>query len=142
MALDGNNSAKRVDTGFRQAGDTRVFKSSRFLEPEEVDKFKLEDIRVKGPEVPPPPPLFEEEEDGSEVPDSAGGSGSESKLEVGDCVKNWKAAQSDNKKRVMDMFDETGWFACGCRHGVIFWVADMVRTGEQYVAESIEYNSH
>ncbi|KAJ3514979.1 hypothetical protein NMY22_g14574 [Coprinellus aureogranulatus] len=126
MSLDGNNSAKRVDTGFRQAGDIRQFSSSYWIDEGEVDKFKLEDIRVKGPEV-PSEPLFEEDEkdEGDE------GVASSQEVEASECVRNWKAAQSDSKKRVMEMFDESGWFTAGCRHGLTFWVADMVRTGEQ-----------
>ena len=82
--------------------------------------------------MPSPLLLFEEEEWGSDAHDTADvPSNSESKLEVAEYVRNWKAAQSDNKKRVMDMFDEIGWFACRCRHSIIFWVADMVQMGEQ-----------
>lgn len=46
------------------------------------------------------------------------------------CTKNWKAAQSDEKKRSWDVFDETGIFASACRHGFMLWVIDMVRSGE------------
>ncbi|KAF6754506.1 hypothetical protein DFP72DRAFT_1068533 [Ephemerocybe angulata] len=130
MSVDGNNSARRVDSRFRKAGDTRHFSSDYFLDPVEVDKFKLEDIRSTGPEV-PPPALFEEDKDGDVEGEGEDESAVKADLEISECVKNWKAAQSDNKKRVMDMFDETGWFASGCRHGIILWVADMVRTGEQ-----------
>ncbi|KAF6763533.1 hypothetical protein DFP72DRAFT_800794 [Ephemerocybe angulata] len=125
MSLDGNNSAKRVDTRFRKAGDMRVYTSDYFLDNSEVDKFKLEDIPTaafSGPSFSDTDVVSIAHED-----DSA----SQSQAEVAECVKNWKAAQSDNKKRAMDMFDETGWFASGCRHGIILWVADMVRSGEQ-----------
>lgn len=120
-----------MDTGFRQQGDTRVFHSDFFVPVSEVDSFKLEDIRVKGPEV----PLFDEdegEEKGEEV-DLEGGEERKSKALDGitECVRNWKAAQADSKKRTMEMFDESGWFASSCRHGLTLWVADMVRTGEQ-----------
>ncbi|KAF6741184.1 hypothetical protein DFP72DRAFT_995472 [Ephemerocybe angulata] len=123
MSLDGNNSAKRVDTRFRKAGDMRIYTSDYFLDNSEVDKFKLEDIPAfSGPSFSDTDVVSIAHED-----DSA----SQSQAEVAECVKNWKAAQSDNKKRAMDMFDETGWFASGCRHGIILWVADMVRSGEQ-----------
>lgn len=46
------------------------------------------------------------------------------------CTKNWKAAQSDDKKRSWDVFEETGIFASACRHGFILWIIDMVRSGE------------
>ncbi|KAI0371593.1 hypothetical protein BV20DRAFT_1035224 [Pilatotrama ljubarskyi] len=41
-----------------------------------------------------------------------------------------KAAQSDEKKRSWDIFDETGIFASACRHGFILWIIDMVHSGE------------
>lgn len=47
-----------------------------------------------------------------------------------DCSKNWKAAASDEKKRMWSIFDETGIFVSACRHGLVLWVADMVRSGE------------
>jgi hypothetical protein len=46
------------------------------------------------------------------------------------CWKNWKAAAAEEKKRMWGIFDETGIFACACRHGHILWFADMVRSGE------------
>lgn len=54
-----------------------------------------------------------------------GGGGSQSS-----CTKNWKAAQADDKKRALDVFDETGVFASACRHGILLWIVDMVRSGE------------
>ena len=47
-----------------------------------------------------------------------------------DCVKNWKAAADDDKKRMWAAFDESGVFACACRHGLLLWIIDMVRSGE------------
>jgi hypothetical protein len=49
----------------------------------------------------------------------------------GPCANNWKAAQSDSKKRMWGIFAETGLFASACRHGFILWIADMIRSGEQ-----------
>ncbi|KAL4259837.1 CxC1-like cysteine cluster associated with KDZ transposases domain-containing protein [Pleurotus pulmonarius] len=46
------------------------------------------------------------------------------------CADNWKAAAGNEKKHMWDIFDETGIFACACRHGMIVWLADMVRSGE------------
>ena len=46
------------------------------------------------------------------------------------CVKNWKAAAEDDKKRMWAIFDEAGVFACACRHGFVLWIPDMVRSGE------------
>ena len=47
------------------------------------------------------------------------------------CATNWKAAAADEKKRTWGVFEETGIFACACRHGLILWIADMVRSGEK-----------
>lgn len=49
---------------------------------------------------------------------------------IGACVKNWKAASAEEKKRTWDIFDECGIFAAACRHGMILWLIDMVRSGE------------
>ena len=47
------------------------------------------------------------------------------------CVRNWKAAASDDRKKSMwEVFDETGILAAVCRHGLILSVVDMVRSGE------------
>jgi hypothetical protein len=50
-----------------------------------------------------------------------------------DCSKNWKAAASDEKKRMWAIFDETGIFVAACRHGLILWYTDMVKSGELYI---------
>ncbi|KAG2101883.1 uncharacterized protein F5147DRAFT_746939 [Suillus discolor] len=47
-----------------------------------------------------------------------------------DCSKNWKAAASDEKKRMWAIFEETGIFVGACRHGLILWYTDMMRSGE------------
>lgn len=46
------------------------------------------------------------------------------------CVKNWKAAAREEKKQMWQMFNESGLFASACRHGLILWLVDMVRSGE------------
>jgi len=110
--------------GSRDVGDTRCFTESDYYIPsEEVDQWArevksrgrdLEDVDV-GPEE------GMEEQGGLE----AGGS------DPGPCANNWKAAQSDSKKRMWGVFTETGLFASACRHGLILWIADMIRSGEQ-----------
>ena len=51
------------------------------------------------------------------------------------CTSNWKAAATDEEKQMWGMFEETGIFACVCRHSFILWLVDMVRSGERYVPE-------
>lgn len=152
IVFDGNDSAKRMDLReFRQQGDMRQFQSNYYIPREEVDQWALSKVRAlpRGPEVPAPEDdgLWEddddtpfvahtvelEEEEPQAVRDPEPDAQKAQIAEVAECVNNWKAAQSDSRKRVVGMFDETGWFACGCRHGLILWVADMVRSGEQYV---------
>ncbi|PPQ84634.1 hypothetical protein CVT24_007189, partial [Panaeolus cyanescens] len=146
MALDGNDSTKRVDVaGFRQQGDTRTFESDYFIPQEEVDTWNLANFKGRGPEVPQDPDRdtnihqtvpdndndsWDTDSDDEHVSHDVDASPLGGKSTTDSCVKNWKAARDDAKKRVLGMFDETGWFASGCRHGLILWVADMVRSGE------------
>lgn len=46
------------------------------------------------------------------------------------CVKNWKSASDDDSKRMWAIFDESGVFMSACRHGLILWIIDMIRSGE------------
>lgn len=50
--------------------------------------------------------------------------------ELAECVKNWKSAAAEEKKRMWSIFEETGIFASACRHGIILWITDMIRSGE------------
>ncbi len=47
------------------------------------------------------------------------------------CASHWKAASADDKKRMWAIYEECGIFASTCRHGMILWIADMVRSGEK-----------
>ena len=128
-AVDGNDSLKRIARiGSQNIGDTRCFTDSDYFIPsEEVDQWAKEaksgadGLKDGGVET----------EDGVEEEDDLEGEGSSSN--PGPCANNWKAAQSDSKKRMWGIFAETGIFAGACRHGFILWIADMVRSGEQYV---------
>ena len=51
-------------------------------------------------------------------------------LAIDGCVNNWKAAQSNSKKRSWKIFEENGLFASACHHGLILWVMDMVWSSE------------
>lgn len=124
FAIDGNDSLKRIARiGSRDVGDRRCFSSSDYYIPtEEVDKWAKE-----------AGPISQEEagsSDGEDSDDDAAKQDDEA-TSPGPCADNWKAAQSDSKKRMWGVFEETGLFASACRHGFILWVADMVRSGEQ-----------
>lgn len=49
---------------------------------------------------------------------------------VSDCARNWKAAAADDKKKMWEIFDESGVFMSACRHGLILWIIDMIKSGE------------
>ena len=130
LVLDGNNSLKRMATrSGRTAGDTRLFDSDYFLPREFVDEFSNE---VKSRQVQAKPGAPDSDEEEQEAPADHGtyptdGSASS---ERAPCALHWRAAASDESKRMWGAFDETGIFACACRHAMILWVVDMVRSGE------------
>ena len=125
-AIDGNDSLKRIARiGSRDIGDTRCFLDSDYYIPsEEVDQWARE-VKSRG--------HAEEDgdDDGEDGDDEERGPLDGEGSDPGPCASNWKAAQSDSKKRMWGMFAETGLFASACRHGLILWIADMVRSGEQ-----------
>ena len=139
VCFDGNNSLKRLaSTEDKQEGDTREYHSDYYLSRQEVDQYAHE---VKARQRQPKPDLIDPEgEDDAQNLDGGAGEGDPTdgadNLAV-PCADHWKAAAADNKKTLSgNLFDETGWFVCACRHGMILWVADMIRSGELYVGAS------
>ncbi|KAI0078046.1 hypothetical protein K474DRAFT_1683961 [Panus rudis PR-1116 ss-1] len=136
-AFDGNNSLKRMAANpDRVAGDTRVYTESDYFLPREfVDRFahEVKSRRTdKGPQI-QPDMLDDDVGDGHEPLDPIEGDptdGSADDKGVEQCVKNWKSAASEDKKKAWGIFDETGIFASACRHGLILWLVDMVKSGE------------
>ena len=126
--IDGNDSLKRIArVGAQEIGDTRCFSGSDYYLPhEEVDQWAGEVGSGRS---------TREEDLGDDISESSeeGNPTDGENSDQGPCANNWKAAQSDPKKRMWGVFAETGLFASACRHGFILWVADMVRSGEQYV---------
>lgn len=52
-----------------------------------------------------------------------------------DCAERWRNARPEAVKGVSwEALDETGFFACVCRHGFVFAVMDMVQSGELCVS--------
>lgn len=124
-AIDGNDSLKRITrVGAREIGDTRCFSESDYYIPsEEVDQWAGE-VGSRH--------YAEEASDGEPSSDGEGQDPTNDESSSQEpCANNWKAAQSDSKKRMWGVFTETGLFASACRHGFILWVADMIRSGEQ-----------
>ncbi|KAJ2933885.1 hypothetical protein H1R20_g3198, partial [Candolleomyces eurysporus] len=92
IAMDGNDLQKRMkDKG--TAGDAREYTCDYMIPMSEVDAWSTE------PTEPQPDDEVLATEDSTE--DDT----------VKECVKNWKAAQSDSRKKAVGIFDETGWFA-------------------------------
>lgn len=142
-AHDGNNSLKRMlPLNNRVAADTRVYgDSDYFLQRSFVDRYANEvksgpsqrhrEIRSAGQDSESEDePSQEKEESGECEGDPTDGTRDMPASGIDQCVKNWKAAASDNKKRSWAIFDKTGIYASACRHGLILWICDMVRSGE------------
>ena len=132
-AHDGNNSLKRMlPVGGRTAADTRLFTDNDYFLPRDfVNKFanEVKTVHVHGHREITTGDSDDESEDELEG-DATDGVQQGTKEGVDQCVKHWKAAASDNKKRSWAIFDETGIYASACRHGMLLWVVDMVRSGE------------
>ncbi|EIW83897.1 hypothetical protein CONPUDRAFT_150945 [Coniophora puteana RWD-64-598 SS2] len=124
LTFDGNNSLSRMKAfGDRQVGDLRRFTGDYFLTTEEVDKFANGVQKLDNSDLVSDPGIGLDDDD-----DDAQGSTNND----AECTKNWKAAAADAKKNSWGIFDETGIFASACRHGIMLWVVDMVRSGELF----------
>ncbi|KIM64375.1 hypothetical protein SCLCIDRAFT_97145, partial [Scleroderma citrinum Foug A] len=91
-AMDGNNSAKRMD----HAGhaDHRIFPSTYMISRADVDVFK-DDVRTR-----------------------AGQRGNAEHCDDGGCADTWQAASAVDEDTVK-VFEQTGIFLSACRHGII-----------------------
>ena len=50
------------------------------------------------------------------------------------CGSNWKAATSKElPPATKEVFEQTGVFACLCRHGIVEFLMEFVQSGEKYV---------
>ena len=135
--MDGNNSLKRLATqGNRVAGDTRMFSSDYFLPREFVDQFANE-VKTRQSQAKPDlntdgDGLVDREADEEARPRDNEGDPTDGAPDASSgCANNWKAAAADAEKRMWGMFEETGIFACACRHGLVVYITDMVKSGER-----------
>ncbi|KAI0671594.1 hypothetical protein C8Q78DRAFT_1019556 [Trametes maxima] len=136
LAMDGNNSAKRVASAGAQ--DRRRFKSDYFLPRDVVDHFKDEVKRRIAPasSVKDMRDASEsEEEDAPWAPTDRdmtdeGGDVTDGQAKPTPCADHWKASAAENLKRALDIYETTGIFVCACRHGFIQIACEMVRSGE------------
>ncbi|KAF8525692.1 hypothetical protein JB92DRAFT_2701185, partial [Gautieria morchelliformis] len=112
-ALDGNNSLKRFVRADRQS-DTLTFNSDYFLSRETVDQFAHEVKRkVKTSDK-----------------ESVKGDPTDGHSSVATCSDRWRAAMANTLKGMYNAFEETGVFVSVCRHGFIWTIVDMIRSGE------------
>ena len=131
--------------GNRVAADTRTYTGSDYILPREfVDRYADEVKSKPSPQKPQHREIRTEDSDTSDtedtpedVPGDPSGAGDptdgvelDGRNDIDQCVKNWKAAASDDKKRSWAIFDETGVYLAACEHGLILWVCNMVRSGE------------
>ncbi|KAH9899139.1 hypothetical protein C8Q73DRAFT_639779 [Cubamyces lactineus] len=136
ICMDANNSLKRTGAlGKRAIGDTRQFTSDYFLPPEFVNRYANEvKSRQNQPAPNPPPDQSDSDDEAHHNPAATDGEGDPTDgsgdLLPTPCAKHWKAAQAEERKHMWSIFDETGIFACACRHGLVLWIADMIRSGE------------
>jgi hypothetical protein len=123
-AIDGCDSQKRAKT----AGpcDKRVFDGKYFLSRSFVDGFK-DEVKSHAAAQKADKSLANvvELEDGFAFPED----------EQDDrCGSNWKAATSKELPPASkEVFEQTGVFACLCRHGIVEFLIEFVQSGERYV---------
>ena len=132
--MDGNNSLKQVATPARGHANPhpRKFKSDYFLSPEYVNQYanEVQSRKEKTARTQLDEDNSEDEDD--DVTDGPEGDPTDGQTmqELSDCVKNWKSAASEDKKKMWAIFEETGILACACCHGFILLITDMVRSSE------------
>jgi hypothetical protein len=129
IAFDGNESLKCLEqVGDRAVGDTRVFTDSDYyLQPSFVDPFAHE-VKSRWAGLTP----NSDNIDANDIAEED----TEDDTTLASCADNWKEARSDSKKQAWGIFRVNGLFASACRHALVLWIADMIRSGEQYVALS------
>ncbi|KAH9952513.1 hypothetical protein BGW80DRAFT_1194853 [Lactifluus volemus] len=131
--LDGNQSLKRARFHEGLNADPRAFTSDYYISEDIVNRFKHDvkprhqkkqanrsDIHANGDEA---LPVAWSKDSQEATP--ADGDGNNST-----CTERWKVAQSDNLKRMWVIYRETGIFLSACRHGFIWWIVDMIESGE------------
>ncbi|KAI0684967.1 hypothetical protein C8T65DRAFT_712851 [Cerioporus squamosus] len=118
--MDGNQSLKLVDSAFRAGtplADSRQARSDYWIPPDEVDRFKDEVGQAKAAS--------------SGDVDVEGVDTEGSPEEVASiCVKRWKNAGPEARKKMFALFAVSGVFVSLCRHGHILIMCDMIRSGE------------
>ncbi|KAI0039816.1 hypothetical protein FA95DRAFT_1503682 [Auriscalpium vulgare] len=131
-AMDGNNSQKRLQ-GVGHT-DEREFFSDYFIPPEQVDTFadEVKGTRRTAPATGPPVP-DSANEDSDSLPTS--------NQPATKCTDSWQAANASAMgKSVTQVFEQTGIFLTTCRHGIVEFVEEMIKSGElaKYALASLD----
>ncbi|KAL6308620.1 hypothetical protein BKA93DRAFT_815267 [Sparassis latifolia] len=129
LAMDGNNSAKRVANA--GTADDRNFTSNYFLSRGQVDHFK-DEVKQRKTKAKPVSEQNEDdiEEDAPWITEDAPGEATDGQERPTPCTERWKASAAEHEKRALDIYDITGIFVSACRHGLIQKACEMVRSGE------------
>lgn len=139
--MDGGQSLRRVAMREDRHEDPRTFASSYLISEEDVDKFKND--------VKPRPRkkktnvrriscsaefILTTIQEPNELPtwaaDTEQAGAADGDTEGTTCTDRWQAAMSDILKRMWAIYRESGIFLAACRHGFIWLILDMIRSGE------------
>ena len=127
IVVDGNSSLKRIrGIGGREVSDRRVYDKSDYFLPAEFINQYTDEVKAKQPA-----PNNDEDDANDVVFDNDDGDPTDGDPSpIAGCAKNWKAAEADKRNKSWAAFEENGLFAGACRHALILWLVDMVRSGE------------
>ncbi|KAI0059962.1 hypothetical protein BV25DRAFT_1918089 [Artomyces pyxidatus] len=124
-AFDGNQSLKRVRLREGLTQDPRAFSSTYYIGEDTVNRFQHD--------VKPRPKKKQDKNSEDQAPwanDDRQATAADGDEHDTTCTDRWKAAMSDSLKRMWAIYRETGIFLSACRHGMIWWICDMVESGE------------
>lgn len=133
IAIDGNNSLRHIDPSQTKSSfslpDSCIHMSDVWLTPGEVNQFQYE-VQAR-------PKKLSNCSQSSTIVDIAMHEGegdvTNGVPEAMVCVECRKAAAPDERKKMWNLFSETGIFIAVCRHGFILLLCDMVQSGELQV---------
>ncbi|KAI0045260.1 hypothetical protein FA95DRAFT_1583416 [Auriscalpium vulgare] len=127
-AMDGCSSHKRLK-GVGHT-DERLFDSTYFISPEQVDLFK-DEVKPRRRRTTVEDVEEEEEEDGDDAEPAPAGEGLPT--DVGGptkCTDRWVTENASSTGKTAVVFEQTGIFVGACRHGIVELVEEMLQSGE------------
>ena len=125
LCLDGNNSLKCIaPTAKHQQGNMHVLEESDYYLSQDYLNCFTNEVQSW---------CMEEGKDAAGNMYDGGDPANPAKSLLALCMHSWKAVSAEEKKKMWAIFDEMGIFVSTCPHGIILWIADMVKSGEPYV---------